>query len=339
MVSTLDLADELEDPEEGTSLCQRTCVHARQRVREFDREVLQHRKIIGDLNKQLQGQPGPQSPPLQVKSSDDDQQPPPQQWQQQEPDGSSSSGSLTSSSSSSEEENHQQEPQSEVHLMVSSDEEQPLQQQQPEQQTRGSAAAKRKLPFCMASPAEVTTSENKAAREIKSKKRLSVQPPQKKRAFGLAPTTIIMYVDQAISFTEYLRDIAPKYSRVSLQKITIVFKALKKLYRDIGRTVLGHQFLVKQNKEQRLVAKADLAKCQAFTPWTAVSTYNFETNDDEMRKNLSSFMCHSAQTHQRFYALHETVQRAKQMRDMFVLLIHPRPPPLLRPPTLLLRAE
>ncbi|KAL7370052.1 hypothetical protein ABVT39_017619 [Epinephelus coioides] len=175
-----------------------------------------------------------------------------------------------------------------------------------------------------------------------------------------------MYVDQAFSFTEYLRDIAPKYSRVSLQKITIVFKELKKLYRDIGRTVLGHQFLVKQNKEQRLVAKVDLAKCQAFTPWSLTRKRcgnlgphkytwsrrstgvhpvapapqpNFETNDDEMRKNLSSFMCHSAQTHQRFYALHETVQRAKQMRDMFVLLIHPRPPPLLRPPTLLLRAE
>ncbi|XP_049920234.1 adenylate cyclase, terminal-differentiation specific-like [Epinephelus moara] len=183
MVSALDLADELEDPEEGTSLCQnRACVHARQRVREFDREVLQHRKITGDLNKQLQGQPGPQPPPLQVESSDDDQQPAPQQWQQQEPDGSSSSGSLTSSSSSSEEENHQQEPQSEVHLIVSLDEEQPPQQQQPEQQqqppppsqqqqpeqqqqqpeqteqpqqTRGSAAAKRKLPFSMASPSEV----------------------------------------------------------------------------------------------------------------------------------------------------------------------------------------
>ncbi|XP_049895935.1 uncharacterized protein LOC126387469 [Epinephelus moara] len=53
---------------------------------------------------------------------------------------------------------------------------------------------------------------------------------------------------------------------------------------------------------------------------TAVSTYNFQQNDDEMRKNLSSFMCHSAETQERFYALHKTVQRAIQMRDMFVWL-------------------
>ncbi|KAL7369986.1 hypothetical protein ABVT39_015381 [Epinephelus coioides] len=331
--------------------------------------------------KQLQGQPGPQPPPVQVESSDDDQQPPPQQWQQQEPDGSSSSGSLTSSSSSSEQENHQQEPQSEVHLIVSSDEEQPPQQQQPEQQTRGSAAAKRKLPFSMASPAEATTSENKAVREIKSKKRLSVQPPQKKRR-------------RSSQFKASRSKIPPKYSRVSLQKIPIVFKELKKLYRDIGRTVLGHQGhrtgLPPENGVE-IWDSADLPGARGvlvFTQWlrlrnrsvplnnflftslgraeakdlvryvyqactemglpgspslldlrTAVSTYNFETNDYEMRKNLSSFMCHSAQTHQRFYALHETVQRAKQMRDMFVLLIHPRPPPLLRPPTLQLRAE
>ncbi|XP_049920461.1 uncharacterized protein LOC126402478 isoform X2 [Epinephelus moara] len=53
---------------------------------------------------------------------------------------------------------------------------------------------------------------------------------------------------------------------------------------------------------------------------TAVSTYNFQQNDDEIRKNLSSFMCHSAETQERFYALHKTVQRAIQMRDMFVQL-------------------
>nr|XP_033502059.1 uncharacterized protein LOC117269257 [Epinephelus lanceolatus] len=53
---------------------------------------------------------------------------------------------------------------------------------------------------------------------------------------------------------------------------------------------------------------------------TAVSTYNFEQNDNEMRKKLSQFMCHSQQTQERFYALHKTVQRAKEIRNMFVWL-------------------
>ncbi|KAE8278105.1 hypothetical protein D5F01_LYC23818 [Larimichthys crocea] len=53
---------------------------------------------------------------------------------------------------------------------------------------------------------------------------------------------------------------------------------------------------------------------------TAVSTYNFERHDSEVRQNLSSFMCHSASTQERFYALHKNLKRAKQIRDLFVCL-------------------
>ncbi|XP_027132289.1 uncharacterized protein LOC113745051 [Larimichthys crocea] len=53
---------------------------------------------------------------------------------------------------------------------------------------------------------------------------------------------------------------------------------------------------------------------------TAVSTFNFETNDMEVRQNLSTFMCHSADTQDRFYALHKNLKRAKKMRELFVCL-------------------
>ncbi|TMS01012.1 hypothetical protein E3U43_014390, partial [Larimichthys crocea] len=47
---------------------------------------------------------------------------------------------------------------------------------------------------------------------------------------------------------------------------------------------------------------------------------NFERNNSEVRQNLSSFMCHSASTQERFYALHKNLKRAKQIRELFVCL-------------------
>ena len=41
-----------------------------------------------------------------------------------------------------------------------------------------------------------------------------------------------------------------------------MFRELKKLSRDIGRTILSHQSLVKQAKQSALVARESLATCQ-----------------------------------------------------------------------------
>ncbi|KAE8280985.1 hypothetical protein D5F01_LYC21559 [Larimichthys crocea] len=40
--------------------------------------------------------------------------------------------------------------------------------------------------------------------------------------------------------------------------------ALRKLHKDLGRTVLGHQGLIKQKKGLKLVPREDLARCQAM---------------------------------------------------------------------------
>ncbi|XP_056449928.1 translation initiation factor IF-2-like [Gadus chalcogrammus] len=82
------------------------------------------------------------------------------------------------------------------------------------------------------------------------------------RAAGLAPTTLVLYVGQAISFMEYFRDTPAKYSRVTNGQLVMVTRELRKLMKDLNRNVLGHQSLVKQGKQLRLVAKEDLAKCQ-----------------------------------------------------------------------------
>nr|XP_043874438.1 uncharacterized protein LOC122764192 [Solea senegalensis] len=84
------------------------------------------------------------------------------------------------------------------------------------------------------------------------------------RNVGLAPTTVALYVGQAISFLEHLRDTLPKYSRLKSSQVNVLVRELRKVYRDIGRKLLGHQSLVKQDKQQRLVSKEDLAQCQAL---------------------------------------------------------------------------
>ncbi|KAE8278150.1 hypothetical protein D5F01_LYC23790 [Larimichthys crocea] len=60
------------------------------------------------------------------------------------------------------------------------------------------------------------------------------------RKVGLAPTTVV------------------------LGQTTLVTRELRKLHKDLGRTVLGHQGLIKQKKGLRLIPKEDLARCQTM---------------------------------------------------------------------------
>ncbi|XP_054594757.2 uncharacterized protein [Nothobranchius furzeri] len=80
--------------------------------------------------------------------------------------------------------------------------------------------------------------------------------------FGLSPTTISLYLGQAVSFVEYFRAMLPSHSRLHRGQTKILVLKLKKLSRDIGRTVLGHQLLTKQKKVSKLVSKEDLRLCQ-----------------------------------------------------------------------------
>ncbi|XP_027132199.1 uncharacterized protein LOC113745016 [Larimichthys crocea] len=84
------------------------------------------------------------------------------------------------------------------------------------------------------------------------------------RKAGLAPTTIILYVGQAISFIEYFRATPPKHSRITSGQTVVVIREMRKLLKDLNRTVLGHQAMVKQAKGKRLVPREDLARCQAL---------------------------------------------------------------------------
>ncbi|XP_034534147.1 uncharacterized protein LOC117808526 [Notolabrus celidotus] len=82
------------------------------------------------------------------------------------------------------------------------------------------------------------------------------------RKIRMGPPTIILYLGHVISFMEYFRDTPPRYCRLGGRRSILVFRDLKKLYKDVRRTVLGHQTLIKQNKQGRLVAKESLATCQ-----------------------------------------------------------------------------
>nr|XP_043892046.1 uncharacterized protein LOC122775897 [Solea senegalensis] len=53
---------------------------------------------------------------------------------------------------------------------------------------------------------------------------------------------------------------------------------------------------------------------------SAVATYNFESNDSEVRQHVATFMCHDVRTQERFYSLHNTLSHAKQMRELFVCM-------------------
>ncbi|KAE8278712.1 hypothetical protein D5F01_LYC23639 [Larimichthys crocea] len=84
------------------------------------------------------------------------------------------------------------------------------------------------------------------------------------RKAGLAPTTIILYVGQAISFLEYFRATPPKHSRITSGQTVVVIRELRKLHKDLNRTVLGHQALIKQAKGMKLVPQEELARCQVL---------------------------------------------------------------------------
>ncbi|TKS88162.1 hypothetical protein D9C73_022286 [Collichthys lucidus] len=84
------------------------------------------------------------------------------------------------------------------------------------------------------------------------------------RKAGLAPTTISLYVGQAISYVEYFRATPLKHSWITSGQTVVVIRELRKLSKDLSRTVLGHQALIKRDKGKRLVAQEDLATCQAL---------------------------------------------------------------------------
>ncbi|KAG8013693.1 hypothetical protein GBF38_022179 [Nibea albiflora] len=95
------------------------------------------------------------------------------------------------------------------------------------------------------------------------------------RKIGLAPTTIILYVGQAISFMEYFRATPPKHSRITSGQTKVVIRELRKLHRDLGRTVLGHQSLVKQAKGQKLVAREKIEDIEKAPPEDPKTIYRF----------------------------------------------------------------
>ncbi|KAG7522234.1 Proteoglycan 4 [Solea senegalensis] len=88
------------------------------------------------------------------------------------------------------------------------------------------------------------------------------------RNVGLAPTTVALYVGQAISFLEHLRDTPPKHSRLKSVEVNVLVRELRTVYKDIGRKLVGHQSLVKQDEQQQLVSKEDLAQVLARAKMT-----------------------------------------------------------------------
>ncbi|XP_070412110.1 uncharacterized protein [Nothobranchius furzeri] len=61
---------------------------------------------------------------------------------------------------------------------------------------------------------------------------------------------------------EYFRAMPPSHSRLQRGQTKVLILELRKLSRDIGRNVLGHQLLTKQKKVSKLVSKEDLRLCQ-----------------------------------------------------------------------------
>ncbi|XP_059184714.1 uncharacterized protein LOC131967980 [Centropristis striata] len=84
------------------------------------------------------------------------------------------------------------------------------------------------------------------------------------KKFGLAPSTISLYVGHALCFVEYFFDTPPHHCRLPKGKLKQVQRELKKVLRMAGRTVLGRQVEVKQQKQQRLVTREALATCQSL---------------------------------------------------------------------------
>lgn len=77
----------------------------------------------------------------------------------------------------------------------------------------------------------------------------------------MSPGTVALYVGQATAFVEYLKDTPPQHSRLKAQDLVVLYRYLQKMYRDLNRTILGHQVAVKAKKQQQLVSRESLGTC------------------------------------------------------------------------------
>ncbi|KAE8278132.1 hypothetical protein D5F01_LYC23772 [Larimichthys crocea] len=166
------------------------------------------------------------------------------------------------------------------------------------------------------------------------------QPGEVLRKVGLAPTTIILYVGQAISFVEYFRATPPKHSRITGGQLVVVIRELRKLLKDLNRTVLGHQALIKQAKGQKLVPREGPGQVPGVGPGqNAISAGGHREGAPTRPKDPLQVLrvmehktvrkfgtaqiyleAEDADTQDRFYALHKNLKRAKKMRELFVCL-------------------
>lgn len=67
-----------------------------------------------------------------------------------------------------------------------------------------------------------------------------------------------------MSFLEYLRETPPENCLLKSSEKFAIFRELKKISKEVSRTLLTHQSLVKQAKETRLVSRESLAACQSL---------------------------------------------------------------------------
>ena len=78
---------------------------------------------------------------------------------------------------------------------------------------------------------------------------------------GLSPTTIELYLGHALALIDYINETPPPHSRLSTGELVQIARNLRALKRLAGRSVLGHQVLVKQAKQANLVTKDTLLEC------------------------------------------------------------------------------
>ncbi|KAE8278146.1 hypothetical protein D5F01_LYC23786 [Larimichthys crocea] len=208
----------------------------------------------------------PQQLQPQPTSSSSEEEEPTRPQQPQPP--SSSSASSSSSSSSPEEPTHPQPPQ----------------QQQQQQKQSEKLSTKRRLTFAeetysaeapqkkkakekhISSPEE-DLEESEAEKNPLNKKQKGllrpIAPYFRGRSRGSKLKDVLLGTSLATLLSSE-RSTPPKHSRVTSGQTSLVTRELRKLHRDLGRTVLGHQALVKQGKGQKLIAREDLDRCQAL---------------------------------------------------------------------------
>ncbi|KAE8278151.1 hypothetical protein D5F01_LYC23791 [Larimichthys crocea] len=237
MVSRLDL--QLEDPGEGPSQPQecRSCRDLGKKNRQLEAQVAVLEARVRRYKRKLQRKPPPTSStrPQQPQPTSSSEEEEPTRPQQPQPP-SSSSASSSSSSSSPEEPTRPQPP-----------------QQQQQQKQSEKLSTKRRLTF-----AEEKNPLNKKQKGLLR----PIAPYFRGRSRGSKLKDVLLGTSLATLITP------PKHSRVTSGRTSLVTRELRKLHklhRDLGRTVLGHQALVNQGKGQKLIAREDLARCQAFS--------------------------------------------------------------------------